>query len=478
MTIDAVGTWIVRAYVIAAIPLSAGWVLSRALRRQGASARHHAWAVSVAIALLSLVPPLALPRIEVPVLHRSAFIGDVPAPAAPPVAPEMLRSFSATPTTRDAAFPPWPMRVAISIWLIGMDIRLSMLLLRRRRLRALRRRAGPWMGLAHVAAHPDVIVPMVAGLRCPTILLPAAAVEWPQAEFDAILRHEQTHIARHDHIVAAMGDVVTIVYWLNPLAWVAAAALDRERERACDDEVLRSGVKPSDYADALVRVAGSLPATRRIREAVSMTNGGVQARVRDILIRKNRPSGQVPLSWTSTALLVALCTIALTSVRLVARAPAAQADAIAVTINGEAFTDAQLRLRDTDLSAMLVSAVDNILVVQRGEQLGYRLTDAQFESTLENIKAAQKITTDEQFDAALARERMTLSDLRRSLERQMIGSRVRVAETSSGMSAPERDRLWETFVDLLRSQALIDWKRPQLERAYAEGLARRQRELR
>ena len=69
-----------------------------------------------------------------------------------------------------------------------------------------------------------------------------------------------------------------------------------------------------------------------------------------------------------------------------------------------------------------------MLLVQRGKELGYTLSDEQFKSVLDNIKKDNKIETDEQFQAALKQENMTLADLRRNLERQMIVSRVQQNE--------------------------------------------------
>ncbi len=73
---------------------------------------------------------------------------------------------------------------------------------------------------------------------------------------------------------------------------------------------------------------------------------------------------------------------------------------------------------------LIVDAVDELLLVQRGRELGYALGDEQFKSIVENIKKENKIETEEQFQAALKQENMTMADLRKSLERQMLISRV------------------------------------------------------
>ena len=42
-----------------------------------------------------------------------------------------------------------------------------------------------------------------------------------------------------------------------------------------------------------------------------------------------------------------------------------------------------------------------MLIVQRGKELGYKLSDEQFKSVLDNIKKENKIESEEQFQAAL-----------------------------------------------------------------------------
>lgn len=86
---------------------------------------------------------------------------------------------------------------------------------------------------------------------------------------------------------------------------------------------------------------------------------------------------------------------------------------------------------------LILSAVDELLLVQRGRELGYALGDEQFTSILENIKKENKLETDEQFQAALKQEGLTLPELRRSLERQMLISRVQQTEVMSKISVTE-----------------------------------------
>lgn len=102
--------------------------------------------------------------------------------------------------------------------------------------------------------------------------------------------------------------------------------------------------------------------------------------------------------------------------------------------------DAQLRqMLDQVTPQLLVNAVDEMLLVQRGHELGYRMADDQFQSVLDSIKKDNKIESDEQFQAALKAENMTLSDLRKSLERQMIVSRVQQNEVMGKIAVNDEE---------------------------------------
>src|SRR5690606_38271828 len=95
---------------------------------------------------------------------------------------------------------------------------------------------------------PEQIVPMAAGLFRPVVIVPVDAEGWTDAQRDAVLLHELAHIKRRDCLVHFVAQVAGALHWINPLVWVAAAQMQAERERACDDLVLNAGARASDYA--------------------------------------------------------------------------------------------------------------------------------------------------------------------------------------------------------------------------------------
>lgn len=88
---------------------------------------------------------------------------------------------------------------------------------------------------------------------------------------------------------------------------------------------------------------------------------------------------------------------------------------------------------------LLVNAVNELLLFQRGHELGYRLTDEQFKAVIENIKKENKIETDAEFQAALDQEGLTLAEFRRQVERQFLIQRVQQSEVAPKLSVSEEE---------------------------------------
>ena len=103
-------------------------------------------------------------------------------------------------------------------------------------------------------------------------------------------------------------------------------------------------------------------------------------------------------------------------------------------------TDAALRKALDDITPdLIVNVVDEILVLQRGRELGYTLNDTQFQGYLDSVKRDSKIETEEQFQAALKQENMTLADLRKNIEKTAIMSRVQQNEVLGKVSVSEEE---------------------------------------
>src|SRR6476620_7624676 len=88
---------------------------------------------------------------------------------------------------------------------------------------------------------------------------------------------------------------------------------------------------------------------------------------------------------------------------------------------------------------LIVNAVDELLLLQRGRELGFHLGDEQFKQIVGNIRKEQKLEDEAKFQAALAQENMTMDDLRKQLERQMLIDQVQRQEVGSKLTITEEE---------------------------------------
>lgn len=108
-------------------------------------------------------------------------------------------------------------------------------------------------------SHRDVVVPLTWGLFRPVILIPSGHERWTDDERSSALFHELSHIKRADFLIMMLVRLSLAAFWFNPLSWIVLGRIRKEQEKACDELVLRAGVKPSTYAANLLlfkRAAG------------------------------------------------------------------------------------------------------------------------------------------------------------------------------------------------------------------------------
>jgi parvulin-like peptidyl-prolyl isomerase len=140
---------------------------------------------------------------------------------------------------------------------------------------------------------------------------------------------------------------------------------------------------------------------------------------------------------------------------------------------------------------LILDAVDELLLIQRGRELGLALGDEQFNSILANIKKSNNLEDDAQFQAALKQEGMTMADLRRSLERQMLASeaqrrdvvdKIGVTEAEAQayyeahkqeFTTPSEITLREIFVEVPVSDRGVNVAEDDAARAEAEQIRKR-----
>jgi bla regulator protein blaR1 len=106
--------------------------------------------------------------------------------------------------------------------------------------------------------------PGILGIVRPALIWPdGISAQLKDAHVEAIIAHEVWHVRRRDNLAAAMHMVVEAIFWFHPLVWWLGARLVEERERACDEEVLRLGNPPKIYAESILKTCefcvGSLP---------------------------------------------------------------------------------------------------------------------------------------------------------------------------------------------------------------------------
>jgi bla regulator protein BlaR1 len=105
-----------------------------------------------------------------------------------------------------------------------------------------------------VVSSDAPLEPGVFGILKPVLLWPRRiTAHLADEQVEAILAHELCHVRRRDNLAAAVHALVQALFWFHPLVWWVGARLVVERERACDEEVVRLGSDPRVYAESILK---------------------------------------------------------------------------------------------------------------------------------------------------------------------------------------------------------------------------------
>jgi bla regulator protein blaR1 len=301
----------------------AGMALSLG-RRCAAAVRHLVW--SLALLGLAAMPllTLALPQLSVPILPAW---GQSPAATAPAVGASAVAGTAA----ESVRWPAW----VLAAWAAGVAVMmlgpvLGIMSVRRycrgavpisdRRTRGLLAVVLAQMGIRRpvvLLESRQSVVPLTYGLSRSVIILPRQARTWSDPRLRAVLLHEAAHIRRADCLTQLLATLVRALYWFNPLVWLAVRAMRVERERACDDMVLGTGIRPSDYARYLLDIVRTLQPVRIVSlAAVGMARStSMEGRIRAILCGPRPATVPKRSAWVAAIILVAAPVISLSTLR-------------------------------------------------------------------------------------------------------------------------------------------------------------------
>jgi uncharacterized protein (TIGR03435 family) len=182
-----------------------------------------------------------------------------------------------------------------------------------RRIRAAVRASSPWTiaslpmpaGVA-VRSTPGVMEPGVVGLWRPVLLVPSGIEDdLTPRQLAAVVTHELCHIRRRDNVTATVHMIAEAVFWFYPAVWWIGARLIDERERACDQEVLRTCGEPRTYAEGIVNVCKRYVESPLV--CVSGVSGAnVKNRIREIMTNQT----VAKLSFAQKGIVAAVGTVA------------------------------------------------------------------------------------------------------------------------------------------------------------------------
>ena len=152
----------------------------------------------------------------------------------------------------------------------------------------------------NIYGNSIIKTPFVFGLVNPKIYLPK---DLSEIENGYIIKHEQTHIERKDHIIKFIAFLVVSIHWFNPLVWLSFFLMTGDMELSCDEKVIQelgSGIK-KDYSNSLL----SLSTGRRIigGSPIAFGENNTKGRIKNVLNYKK------PEFWVSIVTIILIVAV-------------------------------------------------------------------------------------------------------------------------------------------------------------------------
>jgi beta-lactamase regulating signal transducer with metallopeptidase domain len=283
-------------------------------RRFGPRARYGLWLAASAkflfpFAIVSTAGRWFGQRADVPIARPFSFAFEQ---VNEPFSSELLSSIA---PSRAVTHPVDWMSIAVwgllAIWAVGALCVVVRWVRGIRQVRAAVREALPhaFVGVVPVKRSSTIPEPSVVGIFHPVILLPDGIdAHLTPLQLESVLLHEMAHVRRRDNLTGLIHHVVEMLFWFHPLVWWMGARLNDERERACDEDVLRAGIEPKTYAESILRIC-ELYLRSPLPFASGITASSLKRRIETIMTGHAAPR----LTLARKAMLAAAGCVALAS---------------------------------------------------------------------------------------------------------------------------------------------------------------------
>lgn len=157
-----------------------------------------------------------------------------------------------------------------------------------------------------VTISPLVSSPMTFGLLQTYVVLPKQSEQWlTMKEMEYIFLHELNHYKSRDILINYVMVIYQIIYWFNPLIWIAFREMRLDREIACDTAVLKSLDTDSytDYGNTIINFIDRSIRKRTFSLATQLNGSKEQIKRRIERIADFAPETK-ELKWRSVLIFV------------------------------------------------------------------------------------------------------------------------------------------------------------------------------
>lgn len=196
-----------------------------------------------------------------------------------------------------------PIQILISIgtiiWLLGIIVLISYSLITTFKLSTRLKTAKHYYGNVYIT--DSISTPFVFGLIKPKIFLPNSITK---AEEPYIIKHEEIHIKRNDHIIKFLAFIVLSIHWFNPAVWLAFHLMVEDMEKSCDESVIKElgySIK-KDYSYSLLAL--STGKRKVVGSPIAFGENSTKSRIKNVLNYKK------PKFWVILVAVIAIIVLA------------------------------------------------------------------------------------------------------------------------------------------------------------------------